>query len=338
MRGRPGLPALLAAAVLLEACTLTGATPALPWPRALFESDDFIVTNARWGDTAPRLAARFLGDPAKAWMIEDYNEQATFTAGQEVVIPKRPWNASGVDANGYQLVPVLVYHQIGPAARGRLVMPVANFEQQMLHLKAEGYRVIPLEELVEFTALGRQLPRRAVVLTFDDGYKSFVEFVRPILKELGFHATLFIYTDYVGAGPTALDWDDLKSLAQEGFTIGAHSKTHGDLKRRPGESGEAWSRRLEVELAQPLQLFRARLGLTPRMLAYPYGSYDAELADKVRDYGYRAAFTVRREGSPAFVHPLRIRRQQIYAQTTLEEFSRNLAAFHQEPLLAGAGP
>jgi hypothetical protein len=74
------------------------------------------------------------------------------------------------------------------------------------------------------------------------------------------------------------------------------------------------------------------------VLAYPYGSHDSELADKVREHGYRAAFTVRREGSPAFVHPLRIRRQQIYAQTTLEDFARHLTVFHQEPLLVGAGP
>jgi peptidoglycan/xylan/chitin deacetylase (PgdA/CDA1 family) len=340
MMGRRGLPALLAAVMLLQACALTlgkpAGPPARPWFRRVFESEDFIVTYARWGDTARRLAARFLGDPAQAWMIEDYNERATFTAGQEVVIPRRPWSASGVHANGYQLVPVLVYHQIGPKGSGRLVVPVASFEQQMRHLKTEGYRVIPLEDLVEFTALGRQLPRRAVVLTFDDGYKSFLRYAYPVLRELGFHATLFIYTDYVGTSPNALDWDELKRLVREGFAIGAHSKTHSDLKRRPGESVEAWKGRLEAELAQPLQIFRARLGLAPKVLAYPYGSFDAELADKVREHGYVAAFTVRREGNPAFVHPLRIQRQQIYAEMTLEEFARNLTVFHQESLLTGA--
>jgi peptidoglycan/xylan/chitin deacetylase (PgdA/CDA1 family) len=328
--------------LLLPACALMPTTPAgraaPPWARRVFESEDFIVTYARRGDTPRSLAARFLGDPAKGWMIEDYNERDTFGAGQEIVIPRRPWSASGVHANGYQLVPVLVYHQIGAKGSDRLVIAHASFEQQMQHLKAARYRVIRLEDLVEFTALGRQLPRRAVVLTFDDGYQSFLRYAYPILKRLEFPATLFIYTDYVGASPNALDWDALKRLAGEGFSIGAHSKTHSDLKRRPGESGESWSRRLEAELAQPLGLFRARLGRVPQVLAYPYGSYDGELAEKVREHGYVAAFTVRRGSNPAFVHPLGIHRQQIYAGMTLEQFARSLTVFHQEPLLAGPGP
>ena len=342
MSGQHRLPTLLAALVLLEGCASASATPGgqalRPWFRPVFESEDFIVTYARWFDSSRRLAARFLGDPARAWMIEDYNERASFAWGQEIVIPKQPWSVAGVSSNGYQLVPVLVYHEIGPQARGRLVITAEAFEKQMRHLKAEGYRVIPLEDLVEFTALGRQLPRRAVVLTFDDGYKSFLRYAYPLLKELRFPATLFVYTDYVGTSANALDWAELKRLADEGFAIEAHTKTHADLRRRPGEAVEAWSRRLEAELAQPLQLFRARLGLAPRALAYPYGSHDTEVADKVRQHGYLAAFTLRREGNPAFVHPLRIHRQQIYAQMTLEEFARNLTVFHEEPLLTGASP
>src|SRR5262249_15938764 len=68
-----------------------------------FESDDFVVVLAKGGDTAESLARRYLGDPAKAWMIEDYNGTAAFTQGREVVIPKRPWNPAGVDPRGYQL-------------------------------------------------------------------------------------------------------------------------------------------------------------------------------------------------------------------------------------------
>src|SRR6185436_13001615 len=63
--------------------------PVEPLPES-FESDSFVVVLAKGGDTAAGLAQRFLGDPAKAWMIEDYNGTAAFTPGREVVIPKRP--------------------------------------------------------------------------------------------------------------------------------------------------------------------------------------------------------------------------------------------------------
>src|SRR5262249_5308572 len=120
---RPGAPAPVA------------TPPPSPAPQ-VFESDDFVVTYARPGDTTEDLAVRFLGDAGKAWMIEDYNGTKLLAPGQEVVIPKQAWNPVGVDAEGYQVVPVLVYHNIGPETKGRLVIGARTFEEQLRYLKA----------------------------------------------------------------------------------------------------------------------------------------------------------------------------------------------------------
>jgi peptidoglycan/xylan/chitin deacetylase (PgdA/CDA1 family) len=303
---------------------------ARPLPEA-FESEDFVVALAKPGDTPESLAARHLGDPAKAWMIEDYNETATLSPGQEVVIPKRPWNLSGVVPAGYQLVPVLCYHDIGPQARGRLVLAVKSFEEQMRYLKAQGYRVVSLREFLEFLSLKRQLPKKTVVLTFDDGWKSFRQYAHPILKELGFGATLFIYTDFVGAR-IGLTWDELKALAAEGLDVQAHSKTHGDMRRRPGEPDEEYGKRMQAELVQPLAIFQRQMGHTPRILAYPYGSHDDDVTKRVREAGYVAGFDVRRQGNPSFVHRLTIHRSQVYSEMSLEDFAKNLNVFNQEAI------
>ena len=74
----------------------------------------------------------------------------------------------------------------------------------MRYLKSQGYRVVSIKEFVEFASLKRQLPKKSLVLSFDDGYKSFLQYAYPILKELGFTATLFVYTDYIGAGRNIL--------------------------------------------------------------------------------------------------------------------------------------
>jgi peptidoglycan/xylan/chitin deacetylase (PgdA/CDA1 family) len=95
---------------------------------------------------------------------------------------------------------------------------------------------------------------------------------------------------------------------------------------------------MHVELAQPLQLFRTRLGREPKVLAYPYGAHDDDVIRKVQEHGYIAAFSVRREGNASFVYPLRLHRSQIYAEMTLKEFARNLNVFHEEPLLSGKQP
>jgi peptidoglycan/xylan/chitin deacetylase (PgdA/CDA1 family) len=304
------------------------APPPAPLPE-VFESEDFVVVIAKEGDTLESLAQRYLGDATQSWMIEDYNQNLTVTPGQEVVIPRRPWNPAGVDPAGYQLVPVLCYHNIGPQAKGRLVLAAKAFEEQMRYLKTQGYRVVSMKQLLEFMALKRQLPRKTVVLTFDDGWKSFREYAEPVLKELGFTATLFIYTDFLGARP-AVSWQDLKELQAAGFDIQAHSKTHGDFRRKPGESDAEYSRRMDAELVQPLPLFQRNLGETPRILAYPYGSHDEDVERRARAAGYLAAFDVRRQGNPSFAQPLAIHRSQVYSEMSLEDFAKNLNTFNQE--------
>ena len=325
----------LAVALLVSACAgLTSRlTPAsFVAGTAVGESDDFIVVVAQGGETAEGLARTHLGDASKSWMIEDFMGARKFTAGQQVVIPRKPWNASGVDPTGYQLVPVLVYHNIGKEPRGRLVLGTDAFAEQMKYLKAQGYRVVSVAEFVEWLNLKRQLPRKTVVLTFDDGYRSFREYAYPVLKELRFTATLFVYTDYVGAGRNALNWDELKALAAEGFDVQAHSKSHSDLRRGDHETEAHYARRMQAELTEPPRVLARSLGRPVTLLAYPYGRVDDAVLAKVKDLGYHAAFTVRRESNGAFVELHRISRSQVYSEMTLEQFAKNLNVFHPENL------
>ena len=331
---------LLSVLLLTTACAMmpvltTRSSTAAPTPgpkRAVAESDDFAVIVAKGGETPEALALTYLGDARKSWMIEDFMGARTFTAGQQVIIPKRPWNPSGVEPTGYQLIPVLVYHNLGPQAKGRLVLAVDAFTEQMRYLKSEGYRVVTLAEFVEWLQLRRQLPKKTVVLTFDDGYRSFRDYAYPLLKQLGFPATLFVYTDYVGAGKNALSWEDLRSLAAEGFDIQAHSKTHNDLRRGDSETEAQYAKRMQAELADPPRLFQRQLGRPVPFLAYPYGRVDDSLIARVKEQGYTAGFTVRRESNSAFVPLLHIRRSQVYSDMTLEQFIKNLNLFHGENL------
>ena len=330
------------AALWLAACaTATGpapgpapaAAPGKPPPRpAAYQSEDFIVTFAQPGDTPETLAERFLGGADKGWMIEDYTGLRAFAPGQEVVIPRRPWNPAGVTPGGYQIVPVLTYHNLGEQAKGRLVLAAASFREQMRYLKTNGYRVVSLADFVEYTRLNRQLPQRAVVLTFDDGYRAFKDHAYPVLKELGFTATLFIYTDWVGAGRGSLSWADLRELATAGIDIQAHSKTHADLRRAQGETEAQYARRMQAELEQPQELFNRNLGRRTQVLAYPYGRWEEGLLPKVKEYGYVAAFSVRRQGNASFVRSLAGHRSQIYAEMTLDDFVKNLNVFQEENL------
>lgn len=313
------------------------STPGGPRAGALevFESKDFVVAAARSGDTPETLAARHLGDARKAWMVEDYAGARTFAEGQEVVIPKHEWNPIGVFPWGYQLVPVLVYHNMGPEDRGRLVIGVKKFEQQMMALRAEGFQSVSLSDYLEFAAGRKQLARKSVLITFDDGYRSFMQYARPILKDYGFTATLFVYTDFVGGG--GMSWKDLTAMVAQGFDVQAHSKSHSSLRRKEGEPQEAYAKRIEAELAYPNEQFRKQLGRASDVLAYPYGDTDDELLPYVVKYGYVAAFTVRRQSNPAWAYPLKISRAQVYSEMALKDFTANLTNFQDEEVGVSRG-
>ncbi len=332
---------LAAALVLLGACGPLAAGPGAgartdpptgPRPRASekFESERFIVVFARPGDTTASLAARHLGDAGKAWMIEDFNRLTRVRPGQEIVIPRQPWNPSGVEPNGYQVVPVLVYHDLAPRSRGRLVVAAPAFEQQMRHLKEHDFRVVSLEALYEFLTGRRQLPRRSVVLTFDNGYRSFLEHARPVLKTLGFPATLFVTVEHVGRGEQALTWEELGALAAEGFPVEAHGRAHADLRRHPGESHDQHVRRLQAEVETVRRTMEERLGRPPRFFAYPYGGVDDTVVEQLRRRGFLAGLTLGAEGNPSFARLYRVRRLPVWGDTTLGDFARRLVTFAED--------
>jgi peptidoglycan/xylan/chitin deacetylase (PgdA/CDA1 family) len=312
------------------------ATAAEVVPEA-FESASFVVTHARQGDSAAELAARYLGDPHKAWMVEDYARAGSFAPGQEVIIPKVEWNPPGVYPAGYQVVPVLVYHNIAAQRKGRLTIAASTFEEQMRYLKAAGYHAVRLDAFLAFLHQRRQLPRKSVVISFDDGHKGFVQYAYPVLKELGFPAVLFVVIDQIPhrVNPSFLTWDDLRELTAGGVEVYAHSKSHRDLRRAAGEPEATYARRMQAELGLPLELLHKELpGRDVRLeaVAYPFGEWDGPLLESLTEHGYAAGFTVQRQPNPAFVPPLRINRSQVYADWTLEEFKKNAATFQPEEL------
>ena len=112
----------------------------------------------------------------------------------------------------------------------------------------------------------------------------------------------------------------------------AHSKSHGDLRRGDQESVAHYARRLQAELTEPPRALARTLGRPVSFLAYPYGRVDDAVLVKVKEEGYQAAFTVRRESNGAFVPLLQVHRSQIYSEMTLAEFVKNLNVFHDEDL------
>ena len=115
-------------------------------------------------------------------------------------------------------------------------------------------------------------PDKLVVLTFDDGAKSMVTFVAPLLKRLGFGATFYITDDPGFRGEHYLNWTEVKQLSDEGFKIGNHLACHVNVAE---ESRAAFVENVEL-LEQRCQEYAI-----PRPVTLCYPGYHTSL-DVVR--------------------------------------------------------
>lgn len=301
--------------------------------RAAFQTEEVAVYVVKKGDRLSELARHFYGDPNKDWMIEEANESVALKPGQVLVIPLRPTNPGGLSGKGYQVVPILSYHHFSAECSNTLCIPIDEFSKQMSFLKKEGYRPVTMEQVLKFINYQEPLPKKAVAITIDDGYRSVYELVYPIMRRHNFRATLFIYTAFIGNSPNALTWEQLRELSEAGFEVEAHTISHTDLTRkRKGESEAAYLKRVRRELAEPRELIGKHLGREPIWLAYPYGRLNELVIAMAIEAGYRGGVTVTRRANPFFTDPFRLGRNQVMNPAQGRSFDQMLKVFRGEKL------
>ena len=310
-------------------CSCTSTPPSTqPLSKDLYRSDDYVVYMLRDSETPAELAEKFLGGETKSWIIEEANPGVKFRRGNAIVIPLKDRNRAGLSPDGFQTIPILVYHRFAEECNSPLCMPAKTFERQMRYLKENGYHVITAEELYSFLGYRQGLPRKSVLITMDDGYRSVYNIAYPILKKYGYTATLFIYTDFVGVSKMAITWNQLKEMQRNGFTIGSHTIYHSDLtKPKDGETEPEYIARVKKELYGSKQIIDKKLGQDTYFLAYPFGYYDQRSIQIARDAGYKMAMSVKRGGNAFYANPLSLRRDQIL-ERDMQSFISRLKTFN----------
>lgn len=178
----------------------------------------------------------------------------------------------------------LIYHRFGEDQIPLTNVRLDQFEAHVAELTAGDYHFPSMDEAIAAIRNDTALPARSVVITVDDAYRSALMEAWPRLKAAGIPMTLFVATDPVDQGlPGYLSWTEIRRLHEEGVTIGHHTASHLHMV----EAGRAKSRR-DIERAS--ERFRTELGFVPELFAYPFGEYSRELAEMVRDMGFKAAF------------------------------------------------
>jgi peptidoglycan/xylan/chitin deacetylase (PgdA/CDA1 family) len=336
----PGLRLLAFISLLIAGCAtppppqepVSAAPEAVdpgPRPGVIARNERFVIYHPGTDDTLASLALQFLGSEAAAWKIADFNGISSIEPGKAIAIPLRPLNPMAIWPEGYQTVPVLTYHRVG-ARTNRMEVTTRQLDEQFAFLAKQGYRVVRLSELADFLAGKRELPKRAVVLTFDDGYTSTYEHAYPLLKKYGFPATVFLYTNFIGA-KDALTWPQIREMAGSGLVdFQPHSRTHANLiVRLSGETDHQYRERLDTEIRAPRDLIRRSLSSEVIYYAYPYGDANDLVLERLSQADFRLGLTVNPGGNASFAFPLMLRRTMVFGDRGLDAFKAALEVFKE---------
>jgi len=202
---------------------------------------------------------------------------------------------AGIELAQRYTLPILMYHKIENSDKTKTdVVSPAFFRKHMKYLKEHGYNVIPLKDFLK--AKGNCpnnacLPRKTVILTFDDGYENNYTYAFPVLKEFGYPATIFISPDLIGKekdGSRFLNWRQLREMRDEGIIdYGSHGMTQAYL---PDISYEDQL----YEIGRSKILLEKKLGVRIECFSYPVGGFDEKIKEEVKKAGYQCAVTTNR--------------------------------------------
>jgi peptidoglycan/xylan/chitin deacetylase (PgdA/CDA1 family) len=196
-------------------------------------------------------------------------------------------------------VRVLAFHAITNSVDSEKLkpyrIPERSFLWQLAALKFLGFTFISPDQFAQFIRCRTAVPRRAVLLTFDDCYCDLLH-IAPILEAKGIPAIAFAVSGHLGGtnkwdevpgSPPLrlLDAKQLHILQSRGLEIGAHSRTHCSLLGLQADE-------LSTEISGSIADLEATALPRPRFFSYPYGQYDARAQRSVREAGGVAAFTI----------------------------------------------
>lgn len=250
---------------------------------------------------------------------------------------------------------VLCYHNVEDNPRDPDIMTIstAKFLQQLNWLSAHGYRPVSIDDLIAAKKGIKKLPKKAILLTFDDAYQSFYTRVYPILKAYNYPAVLgvvgkwleakkgekFLYGNKLKKRSLLLSWKEIKEMSDSGLVeIASHTYNlhYGVLANPQGnkepavtsriyypktktyESDAHYKERIKKDLEKNSELIYEKIGKRPRVIVWPFGEYNEIALNIAKKLGMNIAFTLN-DGSNTLNDLDRLRRMLIFSTDKLND-------------------
>lgn len=181
-------------------------------------------------------------------------------------------------------IPILMYHSIADSdPNNTLLVPTAQFEEQIKWLKESGFTPMLLDDVVESFNTGK-VPEKPVAITFDDGYADNYTDAYRILKQYNMKATFFIITDKTDVDGWYMNSNMLKEMSEYGMGIENHTSRHIEFTNISREDKIAI-------IKEGMEALKEKVGVDSKFVCYPVGRYDDETIEVEQELGVKAAVT-----------------------------------------------
>lgn len=216
-------------------------------------------------------------------------------------------------SDGHQIlnIPILMYHDIRTKndPNTPLAVSLSSFNRQLDQLQAWGFNTITFESLYCAMQGGPKLPKKPVILTFDDGYQSFHSRVWPICKERGLTATVFLLANKFGhewfPNVPLMTVEQAKEVIEGGMEAGVHGWEH---KRLMEITEEELRQEIISSRHRLMELFNAPL----KTYCYAYGKFSPAFFTHLQEAGYLGAVSILSPWRKVTQEPLAMRRIQVH--------------------------
>lgn len=189
-------------------------------------------------------------------------------------------------------VPILMYHhtetsdEVKVDGHSNLNVSAEWFAKQMAYLQQRGYKTLTITDVVSSLLNKSQLSSKVIVLTADDGYDDIFQNAYPVLQKYGLHLDLEIIAGLVG-NPGYLTWDQLRQMQNSGLVhIYNHTWSHPWLPTQTAD-------KITYEIRTAQMLLNQNLGVTAKIITYPYGAANNSVINIARAQGFTAGISTK---------------------------------------------
>lgn len=235
-------------------------------------------------------------------------------------------------------IAVLSYHHIIPGslprtATTRAVVSVSEFKAQMKYLYDHGYYTASYHDLVQFLYGKKQLPKKTVVITFDDGYESNYVYAYPVLQRYGFKSIIFpvgsyILDEQIPFDPnklSILSFDQIKKMSASGLVeFGNHSFDAHKYTGKVPAFLSMGQNQIDMDFKKFETTFEKKDIPIVKAIAYPFGRYNTLLQGSAKKHGYKLGFTIKDGFVNQNSNPLDLNRIVVPPRTDIAGFRQLL--------------